>query len=89
MEDYIEFKDYLCYSKDKDIRKMIKGEQLLFSDKAKTIITIGFSKERTILLTNKAFYILDTKSKLILILIFRNDKKDKFRKNYRYNNQQN
>ena len=81
MEDYIEFKDHLCYSRDKDIRKMIKGEQLLFSDKAKTktIITIGFLKERNILVTNKAFYILDTKSKLILIIIFRNDKKAKFR----------
>ena len=89
MEDYIEFKDHLCFSKDKDIRKMIKGEQLLFSDKAKTVITIGFSKERNILVTNKAFYILDSKIKLILFLFFRIDKKDKIGKYFRNNNQQN
>ena len=86
MEDYVEFKDHLCYSRDKDIRKMIKGEQLLFSDKAKTVITIGFSKERNILVTNKTFYIFDAKSKLILILIFRIDKKDKVGKFFRNNN---
>ena len=89
MEDYIEFKDHLCYSRDKDIRNLIKGEQLLFSDKAKTVITIGFSKERNILVTNKSFYILDTKSKLILFLFFRIDKKDKIGKYIRNNNQQN
>ena len=63
MEDYIEFKDYLCFGRDKEIKPIIHEEQLLFSDKVYKIVRLGFSKERNIILTNQAFYNLDGKSK--------------------------
>ena len=67
MNDYIEFKDYLCFRRDPDIKSIIdnKNEQLLFSDKVIKIIALGY-KERNIIVTNKAFYNLELKSKIII-----------------------
>ena len=68
MNDYIEFKDYLCFRRDPDIKSIIdnKDEQLLFSDKVIKIIALGYTKERNIIVTNKAFYNLELKSKIII-----------------------
>lgn len=63
MIDYIEYKDYLCFRRDKEIKEIIdENEQLLFSDKVKKIIALGFSKERNIIITDRAFYNLEDKS---------------------------
>ena len=64
MEDYLEFNDYMCFSSDKDIKSIIKNEQLFFSDNIILKVTLGISKSKNILLTNKACYYLDGKSKL-------------------------
>ena len=63
MEDYIEFKDYLCFGKDKEIKDIIKEEQLLFSDKIKGLYHLKV--KRNIVITNEALYSLDGKSNLI------------------------
>ena len=63
MEDYLEFKDYLCFVRDKEIKDIIKEEQLLFSDKIKGLYHIKV--ERNIIITNEALYSLDGKSNLI------------------------
>lgn len=63
MIDYVEFKDYLCFRRDKEIKQIIdEKEQLFFSDKVKKIIAYGFSKERNIIVTDRAFYNLEVKS---------------------------
>ena len=64
MEDYFEFKDYLCFRRDKEIKEIIKDEQLLFSDKIKGLYFLTL--ERNLVITNEALYSLDGKSKLIL-----------------------
>ena len=64
MKDYLEFKDYLCFSSDNDVKSIIRDEQLIFSDKVTKKAIIGINKIRNILLTNKALYDLDDKSKL-------------------------
>ena len=68
MNDYEEFKDYLYFRRDPDIKSIIddKEEQLLFSDKVLKIIALGYNKERNIIVTNKAFYNLELKSKIII-----------------------
>jgi hypothetical protein len=63
MEDYLEFKDYLFFRNDKEIKKFIKDEILLFSDKMNKVIAYEFTKERNIIITNKAFYNLESKCK--------------------------
>jgi hypothetical protein len=63
MQDYIEFKDYLCLSRSYGIKWIIEdNEQLFFSEKA---IEIHFlkNKERNLLITNRAFYCLDGECK--------------------------
>jgi len=63
MIDYIEYKDYLCFRRDNEIKEIIdENEQLFFSDKVKKIIALGFSKERNIIITDRAFYNLEDKS---------------------------
>lgn len=64
MEDYLEFKDYLCFRRDKEIKTIIKEEQLLFSDKIKGLYLLTL--ERNLVITNEALYSLDGKSNLIL-----------------------
>ena len=63
MDDYLEFKDYLCFRRDKEIKDLIKEEQLLFSDKIKGLYF--FTVERNLVITNEALYILEEKSNLI------------------------
>ena len=63
----MEFKDYLCFRRDPDIKSIINNkEELLFSDKVIKIIALGYTKERNIIVTNKAFYNLELKSKIII-----------------------
>jgi len=66
MEDYLEFKDYLFFRNDKEIKKIINDEILLLSDKVSKVFAFKFTKERNIIITNIAFYNLDSKSKFIL-----------------------
>ena len=54
-------KDYLNFSKDKSLTKIIKDEELLFTDKINKINSYGLTQERNILITNKAIYNLKKK----------------------------
>ena len=54
-------KDYLNFSKDKSLTKIIKDEELLFTDKINKINRYGLTQERNILITNKAIYNLKKK----------------------------
>ena len=63
MEDYLEFKDYSFFRNDEEIKEYIKDEILLFSDKMNKVIAYEFTKERNIIITNKAFYNLESKCK--------------------------
>ena len=65
MEDYLDFKDYLCFGREKEIKDIIKEEKLLFSDKIKGLYLVTL--ERNLVITNEALYSLDGKSNLILI----------------------
>ena len=60
MEDYIDYRDYLCLSRDKEIINLIDKEQLLFSDKIKGLYTLTL--DRNLLITKSALYSLDEKS---------------------------
>ena len=64
MEDYIDYRDYLCLSRDKEIINLIDKEQLLFSDKIKGLYTLTL--DRNLLIIKSAIYSLDEKSKSIL-----------------------
>lgn len=71
MSDYLEFKDYLCFRRDKDIKEILdEKEELLLSDKVKKIIALGFSKERNVIITDRAFYNLEDKCNLFLIIYY-------------------
>lgn len=84
MEDYLEFKDYLCFGRDKIIIDLIKGDQLLFSDKIKGLYFITL--ERNIVVSREAIYSLDGKSKIIFNLEnFRFEKTNLFKKYFRNN----
>ena len=61
MEDYIEFRDYLCFNRDKTIRSIISNEQLLFSDKVTKLLFFYRSKQVNLIVTDKAVYYLDNK----------------------------
>ena len=63
MEDEIYVRDKLNFKIDKDIRKLIGSEEILFSDKIIKINDYGFSQERNILITDKNIYNLKKKSK--------------------------
>ena len=65
MEDYLDFKDYLCFGREKEIKDIIKEEKLLFSDKIKGLYLVTL--ERNLVITNEALYSLDGKSNLILL----------------------
>ena len=69
MEDYIEFRDYLCFNRDKTIRSIISNEQLLFSDKVTKLLFFYRSKQVNLIVTDKAVYYLDNKilSKRIIL----------------------
>ena len=75
MEDYIEYKDYLGFRRDKEIKDIIKEEQLLFSDKIKGLYFL--TVERNLVITNDALHSLEGKSKLISDLSFNHRIKEK------------
>ncbi len=54
--------DYLEFIDDKDIKKEIKGESLLFSDKIIKINRYNMSQDRQFVITNKAIYNFKKKS---------------------------
>jgi hypothetical protein len=56
-------KDFLKFSDEKSLSKLIGDEELLFSDKINKINRYGLTQERNILITNKAIYNLKKKSK--------------------------
>lgn len=55
--------DHLQYTKDNDIKKLIKSEVLLFTDRIIKINRYSMSQERNILITNLGIYNLKNKSK--------------------------
>ena len=57
----IEKKDYLNFSKESSLIKLIGNEELLFTDKINKINRYGLTQERNILITNKAVYNLKKK----------------------------
>lgn len=68
MEEYKDFKDYLCLSRDKDIINLIRKEELFFSDSVKAFYFR--TQDRNILITSKALYRLDEKSRSIFNITF-------------------
>jgi 16S rRNA U516 pseudouridylate synthase RsuA-like enzyme len=66
--DQTQIIDKLLFHEDKAINKLIKQEQILFSDKVIKINRHGSSQERNLLITDKAIYNLKKKSKNYLIL---------------------
>lgn len=54
--------DYLLFDGEKEIKKIIKDEIILFSDKIIKINNYGFNQERNIIITDKAIYNLKKKS---------------------------
>jgi len=70
MEDYIEFKDYLCFAHDESIKLLINEEQLFLSEKVKILYLLNIPVERNFIITKNALYNLDNKSKILLICIF-------------------
>ena len=62
----IEKKDYLNFSKESSLIKLIGNEELLFTDKINKINRYGLTQERNILITNKAVYNLKKKGNYFL-----------------------
>jgi len=56
-------KDHLKFRNDKDIIAILKGDELLLSDKIIKINRYGLSQERNIIVSNKNIYNLKKKSK--------------------------
>ena len=56
-------KDYLQFSEEKSLSKIIGNEKVLFTDKINKINRYGLSQERNIIITNKAIYNLKKKGK--------------------------
>ena len=54
--------DFLSFEGDKDIKKLINEETILFTDKVGKINEYGFNQERNILITEKAIYNIKKKS---------------------------
>ncbi len=59
----ITVKDYLNFANESDIKKIVKGETILFTDKIIKINRYGMSQERNILITNWGIYNLKKKCK--------------------------
>ena len=60
MENTIK-RDYLNFSKESSLKKIIGEEDLLFTDKINKINRYGLTQERNILITNQAIYNLKKK----------------------------
>jgi len=59
--------DFLGYEEDKDIKKLIKDEEILYSDFISKISRFGLNQERIILLTDKNLYYLKNKNPTFVI----------------------
>ena len=59
--------DFLGYGDDKDIKKLIKDEEILYCDFISKISRFGLNQERIILLTDKNLYYLKNKSPIFVI----------------------
>ena len=59
--------DFLGYEEDKDIKKLIKDEHILYCDFISKITRFGLNQERVILLTNNNLYYLKNKSPSFVI----------------------
>lgn len=57
--NYIEFKDYLYIRRNKDIKSIVKNEQILLSAKTELYYLFNFSNATNIIITDKALYIFD------------------------------
>lgn len=58
---YLKENDSLCFNEDKQIRKFIRDETILFSDVISKKNHYGITQQRSILITNKAIYNIDKK----------------------------
>ena len=67
----ITVKDYLNFANESDIKKIVKGETILFTDKIIKINRYGMSQERNILITNWGIYNLKKKCKKYNIIYFK------------------
>jgi type IV secretory pathway VirB6-like protein len=56
-------KDYLNFANEPDIKKAVKNETILFTDKIIKINRYGVSQERNIIITNWGIYNLKKKCK--------------------------
>ena len=56
-------KDYLNFANESDIKKIVKNETILFTDKIIKINRYGMSQERNILISNWGIYNLKKKCK--------------------------
>ena len=66
MEDYVEFRDFLCFAHDGQIKSLINGEQLLLSEKLKVLyFLINIPIERNLIITNNCLLNLEGKSKIL------------------------
>ena len=64
-------KDYLNFANEADIKKAVKNETILFTDKIIKINRYGMSQERNILITNWGIYNLKKKCKKYNIIYFK------------------
>jgi hypothetical protein len=65
--------DYLGFEGDKEIKKLVKDETILFTDKVGKINNYGFNQERNLIVTDKALYNTkkkDLKRRIDLTLLF-------------------
>ena len=59
--------DFLGYEEDKEIKKLIKEEEILYCDFISKLSRFGLKKERVILLTDKNIYYLKSKNPSFVI----------------------
>jgi hypothetical protein len=61
--NYIEFKDYLYIRRNKDIKSIVKNEQILLSAKTELYYFFNFSNTTNIIITGDALYIFNKQNK--------------------------
>jgi hypothetical protein len=61
--NYIEFKDYLYIRRNKEIKSIVKNEQILLSAKTELYYFFNFSNTTNIIITGDALYIFNKQNK--------------------------
>jgi hypothetical protein len=61
--NYIEFKDYLFIRRNKEIKSIVKNEQILLSAKTELYYFFNFSNTTNIIITGDALYIFNKQNK--------------------------